>query len=486
MAGSEDTHRLHQSLAQFKQLLASEPQNTLLLERVAQVYARLGRPADAADHLTDRAEILFEQGDLEGAVADCRRALAHEPGHARARRLVEGLTARGAGLQAEDETVITEPPVPVLGGPEEGLYELRVVPASIPPEGQEALRRTPIVDAESLLATHDAEDLALGVDPPTLPPEFLELTDEPEEDGDEVAMLLGAQPTPRTRSRNLERAITSKLPRVAPRSATPRAVSAVEAGPVSADLVLFRALPATVERGLFAKAERRSYGEDQKIAEQGAPAPGVAVITKGRARVERLSERGREQLGHVGEDDVVGLVEHLRGARWRVTVLAETDVHVRWLDASALARLRVAYPALDRALAAEAEHQELLLHLATGPLFGALTPGQREALARDFRARTLMVDEAIAQEGQVMDGLYLVRDGRLAQYRDGERLAALSPGDAAGVLAALDGGHSPVSVVAEEGAEVFFLERPALAAAFDLPGVREAFERVGTLRRLVT
>ncbi len=497
--GSDETHRLHASLSQFKQLLALTPQDPLLLDRVAGIYVRLGRPVEAADYLADRAEIHFEAGHLHEAARDCERALFQVPEHPRARLLLEGLRSRGVGAASEDDTAIAAAaeegtaPEHTLAQDEDGIitlrqpaaaYELRVMPATIPPEGLESLRRTPVVDAESLLATHDADEFSLGVDPPTLPPDFLEPADDPED----VAphSFLAPSPTPGTRSATLERAITSKLPRIAPPSAGPQAVPASESGPVSAAVDMFQALPRGVLRGLMARAERRTFGEEQKLAAQGAPADGMLVITRGRARVERLSERGRERLGFAGDDDVIGLVEHLRGARWRATVLAETEVECRLLPNAEMARLRMAYPALDRSLRGEAEHQELLLLLTTGPLFHSLNSGAREALARLFRARTLLADEAVAREGEPVEGLYLVRGGKLSQSKGGQRLSSLTVGDCAGVLAALEGGMSPVTVVAEEGGEAFFLEWAEVEAVLEDPGVRAAFERLAPLRRLVT
>jgi len=98
------------------------------------------------------------------------------------------------------------------------------------------------------------------------------------------------------------------------------------------------------------------------------------------------------------------------------------------------------------------------------PLLAGLTPAEAEALARDMVRRQFRQGQAIFQQGDSGQMLYLIQSGRVRIYVEGEEGQEVSvivygPNDIFGELAVIDGLPRSASAVAMEETVVHILSR---------------------------
>jgi cAMP-dependent protein kinase regulator len=140
----------------------------------------------------------------------------------------------------------------------------------------------------------------------------------------------------------------------------------------------------------------------------------------------------------------------------------------------------------------QAFYRERLLAnvLRSNPVFTALPPAQRQAVARIFELRTVEAGRVIIEQGQKGDGLYLLLQGQctpLFRHPDGRQtaVASLREGDVFGEISLLLGQPASATVRADTPCHLLWLGRePFEKHILSQPGVRAALMRLGTERLL--
>jgi CRP-like cAMP-binding protein len=89
--------------------------------------------------------------------------------------------------------------------------------------------------------------------------------------------------------------------------------------------------------------------------------------------------------------------------------------------------------------------------IAGCPLFAGLEPPALAALAAAAVEVEFAAGRAIAREGEIGTGLFVIEEGSVRVVRDGVDIAHLGRGDFFGELSVLDGGPRIASVVAGTG-----------------------------------
>jgi CRP-like cAMP-binding protein len=125
-------------------------------------------------------------------------------------------------------------------------------------------------------------------------------------------------------------------------------------------------------------------------------------------------------------------------------------------------------------------------------LFGGLSQGSLEAIARNLRTRRFRRGEVLFHEGDPGDALFIVVAGAIkvvvpSEEGDEAILATLHRGDFFGELALLDGAPRSASAVALEATETLALPRDQFSALVGSePAIRDALlaSLAGELRRL--
>ncbi|MBD0291904.1 MAG: cyclic nucleotide-binding domain-containing protein, partial [Thermoleophilia bacterium] len=205
-----------------------------------------------------------------------------------------------------------------------------------------------------------------------------------------------------------------------------------------------------------------------------------------RARMHRLLHEGRRYGISVLGDEQEALSDHFAGRvaghepEARFLVVRETPL-VENAVAHLVARVVRSYWGGDHSLflghveyARYAEGRPLLFHggryqhlLADAPVFGALTPAQRDRLLAVGKETTYEEGEAIVHAGEPGDELYVVLEGQVRIERDGRALARFGPGHIVGEVAVLDGRPRSADILADAPTRCLTVSRDSLRRAIE-------------------
>lgn len=249
---------------------------------------------------------------------------------------------------------------------------------------------------------------------------------------------------------------------------------------------LFAALPRPLLDDLIADAEHRTVRIGVPIVRAGDRFEGPFIVTRGRVTHETDGDNRRRARLHPTEPgDLFGLVELVRGGRWRATARAELECDILRLPVRAVDEARGDHPRWEQTLR-DAAGRRLADHLlAASTLFGHIEPGLRTTLGRKFEMRMFGSGEQLIEPGERIDGLYLVIAGEVDVEQDDAYLTTLGAGDLVGIVAALEKAPTRVRAVAATPVEAFYLGADALRLALDVPEVRAAFTAAVDRRRTV-
>jgi len=146
--------------------------------------------------------------------------------------------------------------------------------------------------------------------------------------------------------------------------------------------------------------------------------------------------------------------------------------------------------AIDRAAEIPVERLDLL---RANPIFAPLPGSTLEQLAHALEDVRVAAGEEIVRQGESGDRFYLVKDGALDVYVDGEPVQSLEPGDSFGEIALLRDVPRTASVRARSDVVLYALDRrhflaavtgfgPSLSAAEGVIGMRLGTGRGGIVR----
>ena len=249
---------------------------------------------------------------------------------------------------------------------------------------------------------------------------------------------------------------------------------------------LFAPLPRPVLDRLIAGAEHRTVRIGVPIVRAGDRFEGPFIVTRGRvAREKETDGRRRAQLHPVEPGDLFGLVELVRGGRWRTTARAELECDLLRLPVRAVDEARGDHPRWEQALRDLAARRLADELLAGSGLFGHMDPGLRSTLGQKFAMRVFGSGEMLIESGERVDGLYLVIAGEVDVEHDDAYLTTLGSGDFVGIVAALERRPTRVRAVAATPVEAFHLGHDALRVALEVPEVHAAFSAAVERRRSV-
>lgn len=248
----------------------------------------------------------------------------------------------------------------------------------------------------------------------------------------------------------------------------------------------FAPLPREVLERLVARADRRTARIGATLVRAGDRFEGPLLLVRGRvSRETGANDRRPVQLPPADGGDALGLVELVRGGRWRASARAELECELLALPVRAVDEARGHHPAWEQRLREAAQRELAEQLLAASGLFGHMTLDQRAALGRRFDVRMFASGDVLIRPGQKADGLYLIIAGEVDVERERAYLTTLGEGDFVGVVAALEKAPTEVRAVAATPVEAFYLDPASIQAALRVPEVHAAFRAVVERRRTV-
>jgi CRP/FNR family cyclic AMP-dependent transcriptional regulator len=111
-------------------------------------------------------------------------------------------------------------------------------------------------------------------------------------------------------------------------------------------------------------------------------------------------------------------------------------------------------------------------HLATVPLFSALSKKDLQKIGRASDEVTVAEGKAVVQEGTTGHEAFVILEGTASVERKGLKVADLGPGQYFGELALLDGGPRTATVIATSPLTVLVLGQREFSGVLDeVPGI---------------
>jgi CRP/FNR family cyclic AMP-dependent transcriptional regulator len=119
-----------------------------------------------------------------------------------------------------------------------------------------------------------------------------------------------------------------------------------------------------------------------------------------------------------------------------------------------------------------ASRSDYLKHLASVPLFAALSNKDLQKLAKVSDEVTIEAGRVLVEQGTTGRECYVIVEGTAEVFRGDQSLATLGPGEAFGELALLDGGPRTASVRAATNLTVLVLGPREFGGILDeVPGI---------------
>lgn len=237
--------------------------------------------------------------------------------------------------------------------------------------------------------------------------------------------------------------------------------------------------------------ELRDFQPGEVLVEEGAPGDSLFAIVEGSVEVVRTLKRGRRRtVALLGEGDFFGEMSLLSHLPRLATVKAFERTAVLELTRERLALIAARHPSVEEALRGYQRERLLDNVRRANTLFRLLTPEQAEVLSHEFQLSARPAGALLLQQGQPVDALYLLLQGRCdVLHQDAElgeqRLHTLGEGDMFGEIALLLGFSATATVRASTSCLLLRLDHAVCEQhLLEQPEVREALARLGSERLL--
>lgn len=230
----------------------------------------------------------------------------------------------------------------------------------------------------------------------------------------------------------------------------------------------------------------RRMSPNDTIISQGDDGRNFYVMARGRARVYRTDETGRQvPLASLHEGAVCGEMGLLTAEPRSATVAGDTDCDVLEFDGDILRERSYSMVSLRGALSQFARQRLLQNVMATSGLFRPLDARQRVDLMRRFVCTAVKPGTVLIAEGQPGTGLYVLVRGGVVVTKAGMVLAHLGPGDTFGEISLLNAEPTIATVTTEGPTDVLYLAKQYFELLVNaVPEIREYLLEIGKEREL--
>lgn len=267
-------------------------------------------------------------------------------------------------------------------------------------------------------------------------------------------------------------------------------IPAADAGGSGLPVVpLFSNLDRAAFMAVLPRLEVRTVEAGGSVVVEGEPGASMFVVVEGRVEVVRHLDGGaRRVVGTMGAGDFFGEMALISdGPRLASVVAAERTVLLE-LSRAELETLTTWQPSVLQVVQAFYRERMVANLLRSSPLFSALKPEQKDAVAREFQLRPVEPGEELLKQDELGNAFYLLLRGRCVPYHqhpNGHEVAypELREGDVFGEISLILDKPVTATVRAVTPCVVLRLDRAAFEKhILSQPGMRGALMRVGTER----
>jgi CRP-like cAMP-binding protein len=432
---------LKKNLKLLKGLLEARPMDLDARMRLARTYRLLDDVDEAVAHYGAVARYLSLAGNPLQAIAVLKELLQIAPKHEESLLFLAKLYARTRAADASNRGRVA---VPILDGavPAQEETGIAALDEGMPQTATGIWRAIRPTSTSDLIVVHDVDEVGATVDVETGPTGAAGGVAEPE-------------PVPLV---NLARSTSSPtLPGLT--RLTRREEDALHRVPLFASLA-----PAALETLGHAMVQLRADA-GEVLFREGDAGDSCIVVTSGAMTSSRTVEddAGRREivLRRLGPGDVAGVYALLSADTRQATLRAETDVEYFEIDSVAVAAVVMKEPSARLALVAVMRERLLGNLFLDVPLFRALPPEDRDALAQAFTEKEFGAGDDLFAEFDDTDGLWIVVAGEV-DVVDAEVDAAvprrrLRVGDWVACLAGTEGSTARMTASARSDCVALFL-----------------------------
>ncbi|MCA9539109.1 MAG: cyclic nucleotide-binding domain-containing protein, partial [Myxococcales bacterium] len=212
---------------------------------------------------------------------------------------------------------------------------------------------------------------------------------------------------------------------------------------------IFADLPREALRDLLDAGERQTARIGTPIVSSGDRFDGPYVVLRGRVTREKDADaRRKAMLSPIDAGGLLGVVEVVRGGRWRAASRAERESELLLLPIRAVDAVRARYRDWERALRVTAQRRMADFHVSGSGLFGHLDAAHRLPLVDRFLLRQFVSGDTLMKRGLPADGLFLIVAGEVDVEQDDAYLTTLGAGDFVGAVTALGREPAPMRATA--------------------------------------
>ena len=211
--------------------------------------------------------------------------------------------------------------------------------------------------------------------------------------------------------------------------------------------------------------EPRAFYDGEAIVTEGEPGHAMYAIAEGKVSVVRTVDgQPARKVAQMNEGDFFGEMALLSDSPRLATVVADGPVIVLEFARAALEKLTALHPKVAEAIQRFYRDRLLANLLRSSPLLHPLSDDQKQSVAEHFRSRLYSSGDAIIEEGQPGEGVFLLLRGSCQVFhRDMARAMVRYPnlreGDAFGEISVVL--EQPASATVEAAGPAVVLWLPA-------------------------
>lgn len=253
---------------------------------------------------------------------------------------------------------------------------------------------------------------------------------------------------------------------------------------------LFNYLDAESIAAVWKLMEPLQFPGGYNLINEGEEGDSFFIIVDGTVRILQSVDDTQEEMGHLGPGQFFGEISLLTPLKRVATVQTVSSCQLLRLSRSDLQSIVVQYPQVHKELRRFIHHRLLQNLVITSLLFFPLSDIKRWELAQRFLMIELPPDHTIANEGQAMDGFYIVAGGAVDVYQlsptmDFEWVEQLRPGQFFGELPLMYQIPSRYTYVTQEPVTLLKLDVEGFAdVLIDYPKVHDLLQAVAKTRHV--